>query len=298
MLHMRDSADQHTLEAHDHSGLRLRLQRFDSNANQHQGGVLIVASGPSAADFPLAHYRHVPMIAMNGSLLRLQQDHIAPLFYLCDDPRFAKARHPVITDAIATAQHVALNLPALSQYLHDVPNAVWQATPWLLERVNRSWRTPRRSDRCFAWRVRHDAELLSAFSLLRNKPNRLGFSTNMAKGYYSARTIPYCALQLAYHLGFSHAFLVGLDLNPSQGRCYPEGDRPLKSTLDIDYDDFILPSFTFMQTALPQAARPFQVYNLSTHSRLPASVVPKLTVTELDAMLATLAPSTAQASPA
>lgn len=288
LLHIRDNADGHRLDAFDHNGLRLSLQRFDRNAKQHRGAVLLVASGPSAADFPLARYRHLPMIAMNGSLLRLQQDNIAPLFYLCDDPRFAKARHAVIVDAIRTAQHVALNRPALSQFLHDAPSAEWHATPWLLERVNRSWRVPRRSDRCFAWQVRHDPALLSQFSLWRNRPNRLGFSTDMAKGYYSARTIPYCALQLACHLGFSHAFLIGLDLNPALGRCYPEGDRPLKSTLDIDYDDFILPSFQFMQTALQRTGNPFRVYNLSAASRLPATVVPQLNLAELDAILATV----------
>jgi Kdo-III transferase WaaZ len=263
----------------------LTLHRFEKNRHQQRGPVLIVASGPSAADFPLDHYRHIPMIAMNGSLLRLQQDDIPAFFYLCDDPRFAKARHDVLSNAITHAENVALNAPALEQFLSTAPALPWHATPWLLERVNRSWRAPRISDRRFAWSVRHDQELFSAFSIWRNKPNRLGFSTNMAKGYYSARTIPYCALQLACHLGFSHAYIVGLDLNPALGRCYPEGAQQLKSTLDIDYDDFILPSFQFMQSRLHQTQPPFHVYNLSLGSRLPGNVLPKLDTAALDALL-------------
>lgn len=266
----------------------LDLHAFADTRRSCRGPVLIVASGPSAADFPLARYRHIPMMAMNGSLIRLQQDNIQPFFYLCDDPRFVKSRVQVVVDAAATAHNIALNAPSLERLLHMRPDCEWRAKPFLLERVNRSWQQPRTHDRCYAWSVRNDPQLLSSFSLFRSKPNRLGFSTNMAKGYYSARTIPYAALQLACHLGFSHAFLVGLDLNPTLGRCYPEKGNVLKSTLDIDYDDFILPSFRFMQQHIREAAD-FHVYNLSSISRLPDSVVPKLTPDTLDPLLTTLA---------
>lgn len=293
MLTLRDNGDQITAlfrdaDNHEHS---LLLQSFAANRNTCHGPVFIVASGPSAADFPLADYRHIPMMAMNGSLLRLQQESIQPFFYLCDDPRFVKARTQIVVDAAATANNIALNAPSLERLLQLRPDCEWHAKPYLLERVNRSWRKPRMLDRRYAWSVRNDPELLSDFSLIRNKPNRLGFSTNMAKGYYSARTIPYAALQLACHLGFSHALLVGLDLNPQLGRCYEEGGRVLKSTLDIDYDDFILPSFAFMQQRLPTVST-MQVFNLSAISRLPDSVIPKLMPDALDSVLATMAGNT------
>ncbi len=295
MLTFRDDAAHARLVACANDKPVVELHSFSDCRHRHRGPVFIVASGPSAAAFPLADYRHIPMIAMNGSLLRLQQDNIPAFFYLCDDPRFVKARHDVIAMAANEADNIALNAPSLERFVQLHPDCEWHANPYLLERVNRSWRQPRLLDRRYAWAIRHDPELLSGFSLLRNKPNRLGFSTNMTKGYYSARTIPYAALQLACHLGFSHAFLIGLDLSPELGRCYPEQGRVLKSTLHLDYDEFILPSFTFMQQHLPEACLPdtagFNVYNLSHTSRLPDSVVPKLTVTALDTLLATMTPT-------
>ena len=266
----------------------LELQSFETCRNSCHGPVIIVASGPSAASFPLEKYRHIPMIAMNGSLLRLQQDNIKPIFYLCDDPRFVKNRTQVVVDAAATASNIGLNGPSLDKLLQLQPDCAFNAHHYLMERVNRSWQHKSVSDLRYAWSIRHDTELLSDFSLLRRKPNRIGFSTNLTKGYFSARTIPYAALQIACHMGFNQAFLVGLDLNPALGRCYAESDRVLKSTLDIDYDDFILPSFTFMQERIQQAVN-FSVYNLSIDSRLPDTVVPKLTLPAFDALLSTQA---------
>ena len=60
----------------------------------------------------------------------------------------------------------------------------------------------------------------------------------------------------------------------------------------MDYDDFILPSFAFMQARLQQSKQDFHVYNLSPDSRLPAEIVPKLDIAGVDALLASLEPRT------
>jgi hypothetical protein len=44
--------------------------------------------------------------------------------------------------------------------------------------------------------------------------------------------------------------------------------------LDLDYDRYIVPSFEVARDALTQQG--VAIYNLSEHSRLPDSVIPKL----------------------
>jgi Kdo-III transferase WaaZ len=130
---------------------------------------------------------------------------------------------------------------------------------------------------------RAQMRLECGFSWFRQKPNRIGFSRNLEKGYFSSRTIPYAGIQLAYHLGFNRVFVVGMDLNSSLGRFYEQGCEAVRSRLDGDYEHYILPCFELMAERVINPD--FRVFNLSPNSRLPASVVPKLDLDQLDALL-------------
>jgi len=84
--------------------------------------------------------------------------------------------------------------------------------------------------------------------------------------------------------GFSQVFVVGMDLDPSKGRFYEQGGDAVPSRLDGDYEDYILPCFERMAQRVVNPD--FRVYNLSLDSRLPSSVIPKLNLSQLDALLA------------
>lgn len=84
--------------------------------------------------------------------------------------------------------------------------------------------------------VRRDADFECKFSWFRQGQNRIGFSCNLEKGYFSSRTIPYAGIQMAYHLGFSQVFMVGMDLDPSKSRLYEQGGDAVRSRLDGDCD--------------------------------------------------------------
>lgn len=257
---------------------------FAALRGQFSGAVLIVASGPSAADFPVERYGHVPMIAMNGSISRFVNTAIRPLFYLCDDRGFVRLRMPLLQAGMQLAQHTSLGYGAFEVLLESAPDSIGAASLYLMQRSNRPLDGGGRSDRGYAWHVRNDPDIECRFSLFRQKPNRIGFSRNMSKGYFGGRTIPYAALQLAYHLGFSKAILVGVDLNAQPGRFYEQGEEALPSRLDEDYEDYILPSFRLVAEKVvgPQ----FQVFNLSQSSRLPEELIPRVTLGQLDALLA------------
>jgi KDO transferase-3 len=107
----------------------------------------------------------------------------------------------------------------------------------------------------------------------------------MGRGYFCGRTIAYLCVQLAYTLGFRKVFIVGMDLKNNAGRFYEESKDALPTSLDDDYDGFILPSFAFMQKRIA-AKENFQVFNLSSQSRLPDDILPKINLNQLDQLLA------------
>lgn len=258
---------------------------FDALRGTRSGALFIVASGPSAKDFPLQRYADYPMLAMNGSVCSFAAAGIAPLFYLCDDSSFVRNRLALMLQAVGLAQHLALSPQVVDSLLERQPDALAGRSVLRFDRVNRPVAGRKALlDRQFARLARQDADLECRFSWFRQKPNRIGFSRNLEKGYFSSRTIPYAGLQLAYHLGFSRVFLVGVDLDSSKGRFYEQGGEAVPSRLDGDYEDYILPSFQLMAERVVHPG--FQVFNLSRDSRLPASLVPKITMEQLDGLLA------------
>jgi Kdo-III transferase WaaZ len=249
------------------------------------GALFIIASGPSTKVFPLQRYADYPMLALNGSICCLAEAGIAPLFYLCDDSSFVRNRPQLLQQAIGHAQNLALSPRVVESLLAQDPRALDGRCVYRFERVNRPPEGGEAmSDRLFARLARKDPDFECDFSWFRQKPNRIGFSRNLDKGYFSSRTIPYAGIQLAYYLGFSQVFLVGMDLDSSLGRFYEHGCEAVKSRLDGDYEDYILPCFQLMAERV--IGRDFRVYNLSANSRLPSSVVPKLDLDQLDALLA------------
>ena len=260
---------------------------FQPLRNTCTGAVFVIASGPSVKDFPLQRYAQYPMLAMNGSICGLVEAGISPLFYICDDSSFVINRLPLLLQGIEHAQNLAFSPRVRHALLQRKPDALLDRSLYELERVNRPVDgRPAQGDRRFARAARQDADFECNFSWFRQKPNRIGFSRNIDKGYFSSRTIPYTAVQLAYHLGFQRVFLVGVDLDASKGRFYEQGADAVGSRLDGDYHDYILPCFQLMAERVVGPA--FQVYNLSLDSRLPGSVVPKLELNQLDALLADL----------
>lgn len=260
-------------------------QSFECLRGKYSGAVFIVASGPSVNEFPLQRYAQYPMMAMNGSICRFADAGVKPLFYICDDSSFVRNRLPLLQQGLALAQNLAFSPRVITALLAQAPNALNGRSVYGFERANRpvDGRAPM-GDRHFAWAARKDADFECEFSLFRQKPNRIGFSRNIEKGYFSSRTIPYTGIQLAYHLGFQQVFVVGMDLDSSKGRFYEQGEDAVPSRLDGDYADYILPCFELMAKRVVSPA--FQVYNLSLGSRLPSSVVPKLHMDQLDDLLA------------
>ena len=261
-------------------GEHIALGNFASLRGKFSGSVLLVASGPSVAEFPMSRYRDWPMLAMNGSILRFLEEGVQPLFYLCDDKGVAQHKGRAVADGIRHARYAALGLSSLEQLERHSPAALQQGQLFLLERANRLHGQAQLSDRFFAWRNRHNPAMAVQCSLLHQKRNRIGFSRDLVQGYFNARTIAFAALQLACHLGFNRVFMVGVDMNPAQGQFYDPAGKIVPSRLDDDWGDYILPSFELLGSKV--LGPDFQVFNLSKQSRIPEALIPKLGWDRLD----------------
>ena len=269
------------------NGRVTNTKTFEGLRGKYSGALFIIASGPSVNKFPLQRYSQYPMMSMNGSICCFAESGVSPLFYICDDSSFVHNRLPLLRKGITSAQNLAFSPRVIEALLAKVPDALTGRSVYGFERANRpvDGRKPM-GDRQFAWFARKDADFECDFSLFRQKPNRIGFSRNIDKGYFSSRTIPYTGIQLAYHLGFQQVFVVGMDLDSSKGRFYERGDEAVGSRLDGDYEDYIRPCFELMAKRVVNSA--FQVYNMSLESRLPGSLLPKLTLDQLDDLLTAL----------
>ncbi|MDR3213039.1 MAG: hypothetical protein LBT71_03875 [Azoarcus sp.] len=264
--------------------LEIPLQDFADCRHKYSGSVFLLASGPSAGAFPVSCYANYPFIAMNGSIARFVDEKIKPLFYICSDPSFPAARPDLAIMGCEHASHIAMALECFEEiYSHD-KSVLMGKSLYLLERVNRYYNKQSVSDRRFAWSIRNNAELISNFSLLRKRPNRIGFSKNMHHGYFCARTIVYIALQLVYTLGFRKVFITGMDLSGNIGRFYEDKGKGLPTSLDDEFDKIICPSFQLVAKKI--ICDDFSVFNLSASSRLPDSMIPKITLKQLDCLLA------------
>jgi hypothetical protein len=248
----------------------LTLHDFESCRNTESGAVFIVASGMSAKSFPLEQFAHVPMITMNGAISMFLGSDIKPFFYACTDDSFSEQQPDLFKYAMAVSQNVALwEDHARSSGIRP------SGALYPLSKAKRpSWLD--------AMRGKHTA-LVTNHPLPGSGQRPLGFSKDMSEGFFDARTVAYVTLQLAYHLGFSKVFMVGVDLNEKSGRFYENRESAHSPCgLDQHYYTRILPSLELMSHKV--MGDDFRVYNLSDCSRIPESVVPRVTLAQVEAM--------------
>lgn len=247
------------------------VKDFARARNIAKGPVFIVASGASAKGFPLERFADVPMITMNGGISMFAGTGISPFFYVCSDSNFPVQQPDLYAQAVKTSQRLAL-WPQLGD---ELPVAT-AAEVYLLKKASRST--------LFQAAFNPEPELVRSRAFWESSSRTIGFSKDLSEGYFDARTVAYIALQIAYHAGFDQVFLVGVDLNQAGGRFYEQAGRAISPCgLDGHYERRILPSLELMSARVMDDR--FAVYNLSQDSRIPESVIPKVTADEAHALI-------------
>ncbi|WP_231651718.1 lipopolysaccharide biosynthesis protein [Pseudomonas californiensis] len=235
-----------------------------------KGPVFLIGSGSSATDFPIREMSCIPMITMNGAISMFTDAGVRPFFYVCSDKDFCKQQPELFSAAMRDSENVAL----WDDQLRDLVQIPWgRAYP--LKKAERA--SP------LSILIR-DAAIVRKHSLFSRRSRDIGFSKDMTLGFFDARTVMYLAIQMAYHLGFDKVFLVGFDLNQTAGRFYETpGCICSPCGLDQHYHSRILPSLELMSKYVMDEN--FQVFNLSSVSRVPEDIIPRLTIDEVRALL-------------
>ncbi|MFJ4347780.1 lipopolysaccharide biosynthesis protein [Pseudomonas sp. NPDC089401] len=239
---------------------------FEACRNTQKGPVVILASGASARHFPLGEFAHLPIIAMNGSISLTAACGLKPFFYVCTDRSFRDQQPELFATALQHSERLALwpdqfgnaDIPPDTECypLHKADN------PGMLDGLRG-----------------HGASHVCGRALWSKRARSIAFSKDMSSGHFDARTVAYVALQLAYHLGFEQVLLVGVDLDQAVGRFYETGTGTVSPCgLDQHWDSRILPSLRLMAEQVVNEQ--FQVYNLSTSSRIPDQLIPKIDLDE------------------
>lgn len=240
-----------------------------------KGPVFVVASGASAKDFPLERFADIPMITLNGAISMFRNIEVRPYFYVCTDTGFPRQQPDLYAHALRLSQRIAL--------WPDEVHAISTPTDAELYPLTKATRSS-----MYESAFNPDPELVRSRAFWDNRSRTLGFSKDLSQGYFDARTVAYVALQIAYHLGFNQVFLVGVDLKQAAGRFYETAGRAVSPCgLDEAYERRILPSLKLMAERVVDER--FAVYNLSATSRIPESVIPKVTFDEAETLIFTKA---------
>lgn len=230
--------------------------------------VKIVATGPSARDYGWDGIDRgsVTLVAVNGAPTFMKEMNLFPDLLVVTDPYFAAtgARH------FENAQGVPLVTThrAAGAMASHLPAQLKGRQVSIIERVN-SW---------------YGAPILSLDTLLRmngdgggpfimpepvDKKLKVGWSRRPEIGFFSGCTVAFAALQVVIGLGAKDIEIVGMDLGGAR-RVYTEGMDARPSSLEEQYEEFILPSFRVMHQALKETD--VRVRNVSPTCPLPREI--------------------------
>lgn len=261
----------HPMEALPTTPSPTQAKAFAHCHNIQEGPVFIVASGASARDFPIETFSDIPMITMNGAISMFLETGVRPFFYCCTDTSFSLQQPELFAQALELSERIAL----WEDQANNLPQAPAGELFVLKKAPKKTWKQ---------WLCRDNPDLVRHQLSWSMRNRSIGFSKNLEHGFFDARTVAYLALQIAYHAGFRTAILVGVDLTRTAGRFY-ETPESIKSPCGLDehLESRILPSLKLMSEQV--MTEDFAVYNLSQMSMIPAELIPKIGLKELDRLV-------------
>lgn len=230
---------------------------------------MVIATGPTANEFDwpsLADESRV-IWAVNGAPALLDKHGLKCDFLVITDHRFARDGADHIALAASQGATLCFSYEAAAGFAATRPE-VLERTPFhVFEKAN-AW---------FGIPAMNPDELIglngksgSPFFLKQDAKPGVGWSHDPELGVFAGRTVVFAALQLVVWSGSCEIEIVGLDLG-GKARAYGEA-TPVISHLEKDRQDYILPAFECMASAL--AGTSIRILNHSRTSPLPRELVP------------------------
>ena len=237
----------------------------------------IIATGPSLAQTDVSKLAGHTCFGVNGAIDLADSSGLTFQYHLVSDGSFVKDRFPLVRRMIESGAECLFSFAALGMICELDPGLLAAGNLYLLAEMNYRYQVPRLTPEAFrVWAMQQENIILHPDP--RYNSGRVGFSRDINQGVFTAQTVVFEALQVACYLKFSQAFILGMDLNasPGQARFYEQDDNIIKSRIDRDYAPYILPAFEVARDMA--ASHDIEIYNLSMGSRLPDTVIPKISL--------------------
>jgi len=245
----------------------------------HQGKIYILANGPSLADFDLMQLGIHKSMGMNGSIVKYRDSSILPDFYVILDHTFVRKRFFLIREIVESGVKCFFTYRAMCEIVVQDNTLLNKGNIFLIPGVNDNFDEPVITNELLVEQLKKEKDYFLSDKII----NRLvGFSFDICKGVFPGRTVAFQCVQVAAYLGFKQIYLAGMDLGASKTgryRFYEDiiKEKSLKSNLEKNYDIIR----TAFECAVPACeTKGIELYNLSAQSRLPESVMKKITFSE------------------
>lgn len=235
-----------------------------------QPNLWLLATGPSVKSLDLSKIKGQPLFGVNGAIAVCSKHGILPSYYASSDHNFFNQRMSLVKEAVSSGSHCFFSFNGISRICEQAPEVLARGKISLFEIVNRYYGVPSVE----ASEVVKAAQEDSAIIVDPSDP-AIGWSYDITKGAFAAKTIAYSACQISAYLKAKNVFILGMDLGHSGShpeRAYESGSQACSSSLDKDYSSRIFPSFKLL-SELNLSTR---FWNLSAQSRLPASIIPHM----------------------
>jgi len=230
----------------------------------------IVASGPSITEVDFSLLKDKTLFAVNGAIQLLNDHPIHFPLYMVIAHKFAISKYSLLKQGMSSGAHC---------FFRD----------WIIEYiVAKENRLPSSANIYHIGETRLEkapSQELDYRILMGRNISITG--ENLENGLFlcNVGTVVFIAVQLCYYLGFRRVFILGMDLGTSgdRARFYDE-DIPEAVHHDRRYLTHTEPAFKLLSKLMQDESVDFSVYNLSGHSRLPDSIIPKISLSQALAM--------------
>jgi len=233
----------------------------------------VVASGPSINRIDISPLSEHVSFCVNGSWVKFRSQGMQPDYAVICDAGFVTDRWTIVQEILNSNTHCLLTPAVLSRICQINADQLRGRKVSVIQTHFRHYGHKALEAKAVATMASKDDELISV-------DGRIGFSLNPLKGLFSAHTVAHLPVQLCWYMGIRQVFILGMDLSESSvpARFYEQGASATPTHLDRDYLRHIEPAFRIVGDLF--TSHDFHVYNLSEESRLPDTIVRKLTFAE------------------
>ncbi|MDG1300300.1 MAG: hypothetical protein P8R37_01775 [Opitutae bacterium] len=230
----------------------------------------LMATGPSINRLDLKKIKGQALFGVNGAIAVCSKHGILPTYYASSDHNFFNERMQLIKAAVSSGSHCFFSFNGISRICEQAPEILARGKISLFEVVNRYYGTAAAEPSDVIMAAQKDDDIV-----VDPANPAIGWSHDITKGVFAAKTIVYSACQISAYLKAKNVFILGMDLGhvgPYPERAYESGSKACSSSLDKDYSSRIYPSFKL----LSELNLSSEFWNLSAQSRLPMSVIPHI----------------------